>query len=328
MNRADRDNSRVLPSLTNEIDSAASVFDNYSPGLTANDKRVLSELVPGRLFSFSSENIVSRDSALKSISAAILSRKEKERRDILEMLTASGKLQQKEVQSGLNYLAFRWGFPSVMATFATLRNLKLLDASPDMDAPKRSVAMDQLYGPETAEEVFCRLQELNRLFNYLVQEVAYDRFWRRQGLSLKEKSLVTILTLMAMGLEEQLAIHLKGFNHVGGTLDQVHELVEHARSAISEMDVKQINAAIKQAKLQKTNLSLGARENEIVKVALCSFCLTKVPPKPVSSLSAADLVAIYAQQFVYLGRERTLIGAERLHGKMALIRRCKNDLAV
>jgi len=57
---------------------------------------------------------------------------------------------------------------------------------------KKSVMMDKLYGEEVATTVYNRCQELGSNFNKLVQEYVYDIFWTRPGLTLKEKSLVTL----------------------------------------------------------------------------------------------------------------------------------------
>ena len=72
---------------------------------------------------------------------------------------------------------------------------------------KMSQMMVQLYGTESAKKVNDRLEELDPEFNELVQKVAYDIFWKRPGLTIREKSLVTVAALIAMQKAEQTKIH-------------------------------------------------------------------------------------------------------------------------
>lgn len=74
----------------------------------------------------------------------------------------------------------------------------------------------QLYGEERAGLIAERLVNISPEFNYFAQTVAYDIFWTLPGLSLLDKSLVTVASLIAMHKEEQTRIHMYGFLHAGG----------------------------------------------------------------------------------------------------------------
>lgn len=91
--------------------------------------------------------------------------------------------------------------------------------------------MDKLYGEEMADAVYRRCQELSPQFNELVQTFVYDIFWAKPGLALKEKSLITIVTLIALQKSEQLQIHLQGFFHLGGTFLDITALLKYMVSA-------------------------------------------------------------------------------------------------
>lgn len=58
----------------------------------------------------------------------------------------------------------------------------------------RSPLMDQLYGKEISEQVCDRLEELDPLLNKEVQEIAYNHYWALPGLSIRDKSLITIVS--------------------------------------------------------------------------------------------------------------------------------------
>lgn len=59
-----------------------------------------------------------------------------------------------------------------------------------------------------------RLKELSPAFAKLTDEVLFDDIWNRPGLSPRDKSLITISVLLAMGRGDQAASHIKlGLEH-------------------------------------------------------------------------------------------------------------------
>ena len=87
--------------------------------------------------------------------------------------------------------------------------------------------MDNLYGKKYAKYVFLRLEKLDPDFNSLTQSIAYDTIWAREGLKIREKSLITIAALIAMGKEEQTKIHMRGFLRSGGTEKELRNVLIH-----------------------------------------------------------------------------------------------------
>ncbi|MEK7234812.1 MAG: carboxymuconolactone decarboxylase family protein [Elusimicrobiota bacterium] len=87
--------------------------------------------------------------------------------------------------------------------------------------------MQELYGPEVAKQVYNRLQELDPELNDIIQKIAYDFFWARPGLNTRDKSLVTVVSLVVLGKEEQTRIHINGFLNAGGDPEAlIHVLVQ------------------------------------------------------------------------------------------------------
>lgn len=90
---------------------------------------------------------------------------------------------------------------------------------------RRSKLMDQLYGEETSRKVFERLEYLDHELNKDIQDIAYDYYWALPGLNMREKSLVTITSLIVLSREEQTRIHFNGFLNSGGTIDDIIALL-------------------------------------------------------------------------------------------------------
>ncbi len=61
---------------------------------------------------------------------------------------------------------------------------------------------------------------------YIVNN-AWGDVWARQGLSLRERSLVTIAMLASLGHDEELAMHFRATKNTGATQDEVREVLLH-----------------------------------------------------------------------------------------------------
>ncbi len=96
-----------------------------------------------------------------------------------------------------------------------------------MSQTPRSPQMDQLYGTGYAREVFDRLESLDPELNAVIQDVAYGTFWARPGLNTRDKALITVSALIAMGKEEQSRIHMRGFLNAGGTVEELRNMLLH-----------------------------------------------------------------------------------------------------
>lgn len=97
-----------------------------------------------------------------------------------------------------------------------IENYKLT-ASPVKESTRRSSIMDDLYGIEMSKKVFERLENLDPGLNTDVQYSAYDYYWALSGLSIRNKSLITVVSLVIGGFDDQLRSHLHGFMNVNGT---------------------------------------------------------------------------------------------------------------
>jgi len=61
----------------------------------------------------------------------------------------------------------------------------------------------------------------------LAEKVVYGEVWERPGLSKRDRSLITVATLVALGRERQLRGHLERALANGVTKDEIGELITH-----------------------------------------------------------------------------------------------------
>jgi len=61
----------------------------------------------------------------------------------------------------------------------------------------------------------------------LTNDVVFSDLWRRSDLSLRDRSLVTIAALAAMGDDDQLELYLRRGREAGLTLAQITEALTH-----------------------------------------------------------------------------------------------------
>ena len=61
----------------------------------------------------------------------------------------------------------------------------------------------------------------------LLETVLYGDVWERPGLSKRDRSLITVAALMAMGRSDQLPVHLERALGNGVTREELGELITH-----------------------------------------------------------------------------------------------------
>lgn len=58
----------------------------------------------------------------------------------------------------------------------------------------------------------------------LVDTFALEKVWSRPGLSLRERSLVTLASQVALGRWDQVTLHMRSFLHQGGSREELREV--------------------------------------------------------------------------------------------------------
>ena len=58
-------------------------------------------------------------------------------------------------------------------------------------------------------------------------ELLFGDIWTRDGLALRDRSLITVATLIALNREAQLRVHLRGALNVGVGREEIKEMIIH-----------------------------------------------------------------------------------------------------
>ena len=68
----------------------------------------------------------------------------------------------------------------------------------------------------------------NAEFQDFLMEYAWGSIWARPGLDHKQRSMITIAMLVAMGRMEELKLHIRATANTGVSRDEVKEIMMHA----------------------------------------------------------------------------------------------------
>jgi 4-carboxymuconolactone decarboxylase len=87
----------------------------------------------------------------------------------------------------------------------------------------------QLWGPAVADSDRPRVPaaELAPDFFGLVREFCFGMFWSRPGLAVRDRSLITVAMLAALGRHDELRGHLAGALNVGLSKEELVEVLMH-----------------------------------------------------------------------------------------------------
>ena len=137
-------------------------------------------------------------------------------------------VQPGEASGVLAHLAIYSGWPSVVSalevydqvyTARKIDTAAMRQVGPRLPAPAADAARAR---PITEE-----LGAVAPKFAQLTNDVVFDDLWRRSDLSLRDRSLVTIAALAAMGDDDQLAPYLRLANESGLSRGQIAEALTH-----------------------------------------------------------------------------------------------------
>ena len=93
-------------------------------------------------------------------------------------------------------------------------------------------------------------------FQTFITEGAWGSLWSRPGLTTRERSMLTLALLAALGHDEELAMHVRATVNTGATVDDIKETLLHVAVYAG---VPAANRAFKVAK-QELNRMRGAAQ--------------------------------------------------------------------
>lgn len=84
----------------------------------------------------------------------------------------------------------------------------------------------KVLGDEHVDAASARITDLDRDFQRWITENVWGQLWTRPGLELRERSIVTIAILGALGHEE-LELHLRAAKNIGVSQTEITEALLH-----------------------------------------------------------------------------------------------------
>jgi 4-carboxymuconolactone decarboxylase len=137
-------------------------------------------------------------------------------------------LRPTEASGLLAHLAIYCGWPSAVAALDAYDQVytarKIDTETLRAVGPRLPAASSNTARAEAAND---SLASVAPKFVQLTRDVVFDDLWRRSDLSLRDRSLVTIVALAAMGDDDQLEFYLRRGFESGLTGDQIVEVVTH-----------------------------------------------------------------------------------------------------
>ena len=168
-----------------------------------------------------------RDRSLVTISVLIATGKPAQLAGHLGRALDNG-VQPSEASGLLAHLAIYCGWPSAVSaldvyeqvyTARKVDTTALRAVGPRLPAPASDTARVRALNDELAT--------VAPKFVQLTNDVVFDNLWRRPDLTLRDRSLVTIAALAAMGDDDQLDFYLRGGLESGLTRGQIIEALTH-----------------------------------------------------------------------------------------------------
>ncbi len=80
-------------------------------------------------------------------------------------------------------------------------------------------------GDEYVDKAEASKTEFDSDFQEYITNSAWGAVWSRPGLTKRERSLIVIALMTALGHEEELALHLRATQNTGATKDDVKEVL-------------------------------------------------------------------------------------------------------
>jgi 4-carboxymuconolactone decarboxylase len=86
----------------------------------------------------------------------------------------------------------------------------------------------EVLGDDHVDEAFARTTEFTEDFQDLITRYAWGEIWSRDGLDRRTRSCITLTALVALGREEELAMHVRAALRIGLTPAEIKEVLLHS----------------------------------------------------------------------------------------------------
>jgi 4-carboxymuconolactone decarboxylase len=82
-------------------------------------------------------------------------------------------------------------------------------------------------GDRHVDEASAQATSFDDDFQTFITEGAWGSLWSRPGLTLRERSMLTLALLAALGHDEEVAMHVRATSNTGATMEDVKETLLH-----------------------------------------------------------------------------------------------------
>ena len=83
----------------------------------------------------------------------------------------------------------------------------------------------EVLGDEHVDDANARKTAFTEDFQDLITRYAWGEIWSREGLDRRTRSCITLTALVALGREEELAMHVRAALRIGLTPDEIKEVL-------------------------------------------------------------------------------------------------------
>lgn len=85
-----------------------------------------------------------------------------------------------------------------------------------------------MWGAEFADTAVANASDFAKPFHDIMNRYCFGETWNRPGLGKRDRSLITIAMLIALGKEAEVRMHVRGGIANGLTVDEIREVVLHS----------------------------------------------------------------------------------------------------
>ena len=85
----------------------------------------------------------------------------------------------------------------------------------------------RVLGDRHVDEASANTTEFDTDFQTFITETAWGSLWARPGLTPRERSMVTLALLAALGHDEEVAMHVRATSNTGATMEDIKEALLH-----------------------------------------------------------------------------------------------------
>ncbi|MEX0407994.1 carboxymuconolactone decarboxylase family protein [Aquibium sp. LZ166] len=86
----------------------------------------------------------------------------------------------------------------------------------------------KMFGAAGAEQQIEKASDFTQPMQDIVTRICFGEVWQRPGLGTRERSMITLAMLAALGKEPELKVHVRGAIANGVTKEEIREILVHS----------------------------------------------------------------------------------------------------